>query len=71
MNPLRERELMLTRRQLFGRAATGIGTVALGSLLAPQARSRQGLGGFPEFPCQGEACHLSAPIRRALADGFV
>ena len=35
MNPLRERELMLTRRQLFGRAATGIGTAALGSLLAP------------------------------------
>ena len=33
MNPLRERQLMLTRRQLFGRAATGIGTVALGSLL--------------------------------------
>ena len=29
MDPIRERELMLTRRQLFGRSATGMGTVAL------------------------------------------
>jgi hypothetical protein len=32
MNPMREYELMLTRRQLFGRAATGIGVAALASL---------------------------------------
>ena len=50
MNPIRERRLMLTRRQLFGRAATGIGTAALGSLLAPQARAAKGLPGFPNFP---------------------
>jgi hypothetical protein len=50
MNPLRERQLMLTRRQLFGRAATGIGTVALGSLLAPRADAAKGLPGFPNFP---------------------
>jgi hypothetical protein len=50
MNPIRERELMLTRRQLFGRAATGIGTVALGSLLAPRAEAAKGLAGFPNFP---------------------
>ena len=50
MNPLRERQLMLTRRQLFGRAATGIGTVALGSLLAQRAEAAQGLAGFPNFP---------------------
>ena len=36
MNPLREHTLMLTRRQLFGRAASGIGTAALASLLNPQ-----------------------------------
>src|SRR3954452_12606908 len=35
MNPLREHELLLTRRQLLGRAATGIGTAALASLLNP------------------------------------
>ncbi len=35
MNLDREHELLLTRRQLFGRAATGIGTAALASLLNP------------------------------------
>ncbi len=33
MNPLEERSAHLTRRQFFGRAATGIGAAALGSLL--------------------------------------
>jgi hypothetical protein len=33
MNIHREHQLLLTRRQLFGRAATGIGTAALASLL--------------------------------------
>lgn len=33
MNPLREHELMLTRRQLFGKTAMGVGTAALHSLL--------------------------------------
>ncbi len=36
MNPQREYELMLTRRQLFGRAATGIGAAALASLMTPE-----------------------------------
>ena len=50
MNPLRERELMMTRRQLFGRAAGGIGTAALASLCAPAAFAAKGLPGFPNFP---------------------
>ena len=50
MNPLNEYNLMLTRRQLFGRAATGIGTAAMASLLAPQAQGAKGLPGFPNFP---------------------
>src|SRR6478672_2196434 len=37
MDPRRESELLLTRRQLFGRAAAGIGTAALASLLCPEA----------------------------------
>jgi hypothetical protein len=37
MDPRREFELLLTRRQLFGKAAAGIGTAALASLLAPEA----------------------------------
>lgn len=37
MDPRRELELLITRRQLFGRTATGIGTAALASLIAPEA----------------------------------
>jgi hypothetical protein len=53
-DPIRERELVLTRRQLFGRAATGIGAVALGSLLAPQAQAAKGLPGLPNFPAKAK-----------------
>ena len=35
MNPLRESQLIETRRHFFGRTSTGIGTAALGSLLNP------------------------------------
>jgi hypothetical protein len=49
MNPIREHQLGMTRRQLFGRAATGIGAAALGSLLAGRAEASQGLPGFPNF----------------------
>src|SRR5262245_52968147 len=35
MNPIRERQLLLTRRHFFGRTAAGIGAAALGSLLNP------------------------------------
>jgi hypothetical protein len=49
MNPLREHELMMTRRQLFGRAVGGIGTAALASLVAPGAFAAKGLPGFPNF----------------------
>ncbi|MBC7528671.1 MAG: DUF1501 domain-containing protein [Chthonomonadaceae bacterium] len=41
-NPLREMELMMTRRQLFGRTANGIGTAALASLLSPEAFAEPG-----------------------------
>ena len=40
MDPLREAELLMTRRQLFGRSALGIGTAALSRLL-----TMGGLGG--------------------------
>src|ERR1051325_8015085 len=35
MDPLRERSLLINRRHFFGRTATGIGALALGSLLNP------------------------------------
>ena len=49
LNPLRERELMLTRRQLFGRAVNGIGTAALAWLTARPAFGGKGRAGFPNF----------------------
>jgi hypothetical protein len=59
MNLNRERELLVTRRQLFGRAAAGIGTVALASLLndrlwagdvaAPAAPAYGGILAAPHF----------------------
>lgn len=56
MNPQREHQLLLTRRHFFGRAATGIGAAALGSLLNPGLLSARGAGapgvvlGKPHFP---------------------
>src|SRR5579863_3053193 len=62
MNPLREAELMMTRRQLFGKASLGVGTAALGRLLAMggigsmlelaaamNEDGHHGLAGFPNF----------------------
>src|SRR5438105_1942419 len=52
----RQRALLLTRRQLFGRTATGIGGVALASLLnqnllaaEPQPASHHGVLATPHF----------------------
>jgi hypothetical protein len=41
MHPLHEHQLLLTRRQLFGRTAAGIGTAALASLLNPNLFAAQ------------------------------
>ncbi|MDA1049725.1 MAG: DUF1501 domain-containing protein [Planctomycetota bacterium] len=60
MNPLRESELIETRRHFFGRTAAGIGTAALTSLLNPSlfaatagdvstAEGMPGLPGLPHF----------------------
>src|SRR5690242_16992608 len=61
MDPLREAELMITRRQLFGRTALGLGTAALsrlltvgglGALLESASASQHkghGLPGLPNF----------------------
>jgi len=41
-NPFRESELMMTRRQLFGRAALGLGTAAMAKLLGTDLLARTG-----------------------------
>ena len=60
MNPLREAELLMTRRQLFGKATLGLGTAALTRLLSvgglgsiaglASAFDGQGLHGLPGMP---------------------
>ena len=58
MHPLRESELIETRRHFFGRTATGIGTAALASLLNPNlfaatsgtASTADGMPGLPGLP---------------------
>src|SRR6266850_5185570 len=55
MTPLIEQHLLLTRRQFFGRSATGIGVAALASLLgddllaATKPTATGGLPGLPHF----------------------
>ncbi len=52
MNPFFERDLRLSRRQFFGKAANGIGVMALGGLLATDGFGRmfQKKGGLPPLP---------------------
>ncbi|MBN9503264.1 MAG: sulfatase [Armatimonadetes bacterium 55-13] len=56
MDPRREHELLYTRRQLFGKAALGVGTAALASILNVEAlaspqqpNAHGGLPGMPNF----------------------
>ena len=57
MDLIRERELALTRRQLFGYSSKGIGVMALASLLNPKllandapVKSDAAFGGLPDLP---------------------
>src|SRR5919202_1593991 len=67
-DPEREYELLLTRRQLFGRTATGIGAAALAALVAPEAfgaataaaRGRKGKAGVLK------TLHFPAKARRVI-----
>ena len=65
MNPILERKLLATRRQFFGRTATGIGPAALSCLLSGQgfASSRGSAaeaGGLPDLP------HFAPTARRVI-----
>src|SRR6185503_11101914 len=55
MNPLFERDLQITRRQFFGRGATGVGVAALAGLMGndlfgANARVQKGLPALPGLP---------------------
>src|ERR687886_388312 len=67
MNPIRERELSLTRRQLFSRTSKGIGIAALASLLNPKLFARgeapknaAAFGGLPDLP------HFAPKAKRVI-----
>ena len=65
MNPLRESKLIETRRHFFGRAATGIGTAALSSLLTPDVFAappdpKNPVAGIPGLP------HFAARAKRVI-----
>jgi len=47
LNPLREHDLLMTRRHFFGKCAAGIGGAALASLLTPQAFAEIAAGQAP------------------------
>ena len=65
MDPLREQRLLLTRRHFFGRAATGIGAAALGSLLNPRLfASESPVPAAPEYPLKGT--HFAPKAKRVI-----
>jgi hypothetical protein len=50
MNPVQERNLLLTRRSFFSLAATGLGMAALTTLFAEDSNAAGGLPDLPHFP---------------------
>ena len=65
MDLLSDYQRLLTRRQLFGRSATGLGTAALASLLNPQlfaaeATKQAGVPGMLPMT------HLPAKVKRVI-----
>ncbi|MEX2561566.1 MAG: DUF1501 domain-containing protein [Pirellulales bacterium] len=66
MDPLHELALRETRRHFFGRAAAGIGSVALGSLLNP--RLLQAASGSPTYTVPGEmeSLHFAPTAKRVI-----
>ena len=63
MNPLLDHSRLLTRRALFGRAATGVGTAALATLLAQDGLAKDDpkrVGGLPGIP------HFAPKAKRVI-----
>ena len=63
MNPLTESQLMINRRQFFGRTATGIGAAALGSLLQQDGLASQTGGVYGD---QSSLPHFAPKAKRVI-----
>ena len=72
-HPLREAELMMTRRQLFGRSALGLGTLALSDLFSPSGMASQETPPWvgDASQGQGQAGDLLVHERWPKSSGFV
>jgi hypothetical protein len=61
-NPIREHELMMTRRHLFGRSALGVGTAAMAGMLGPDLLAApKGVPGI-----LGKTLHHPAKAKRVI-----
>jgi hypothetical protein len=60
MDPIRENQLLITRRHFFGRTATGLGAAALGALLNPSIFAKEAV----EYPLRHT--HLPAKAKRVI-----
>lgn len=60
MNPLYENSLHVSRREFFGRSATGIGTAALASLLSRDGLAGDRVGGLSGLP------HFAPKAKRVI-----
>ena len=65
MNPLRESELLMTRRQLFGKTAAGIGTAALGSILGKDLGGVSGSEALPK-ELRDAIPHIAPKAKRVI-----
>ena len=66
MNLQRKYQLLLTRRQFFGRAATGIGTVALASLLNERLFAHPPVADAPGSQGALSALHFAPKAKRVI-----
>ncbi len=66
MDPIRDYIQQLTRRQFFGRSATGLGTAALASLVGKGALNAAASSAKPTGPDNLGACHFAPKAKRAI-----
>ncbi len=66
MNPIHEKQLLLTRRHFFGRTAAGLGAAALGSLLNPGLFAAPGQKKEPRFGGLTGIPHFAPRAKRVI-----